>query len=651
MADTLPEARLRSTAPLRDTIRPARGGPAFAGALPPLIRLFAALVALLLMAGCPKKIDLTRVDQVRGSDAAAERDWKLAKAAFEADPGVAAKNFEAFLLAHPKVPLVPVAQLYLARSRLASQDYAAAKEVAEKLLATKTSQEVARAARYVKALADLGLGDARAALPVLSEYREAFSDPAENARAALALGEAAAQAGELRRAVAAFSEAYDRSELAADKLYAKTRAQALSQSLNAEEAKALYEAAPKDSLAAAVLAPRIARDLVAAGEERRATDVLSESRAARVEIFGTDAVEGLSLKASDPKVIGAVIPLSGKTFRIGRLFLRGLLFAAGGAARPGDPPAAFKLVIRDSQSSPEGAKAAVEELVKIEGVTGIVGPSDPDEARAAAKTAQELGTPMISLSLDPEVTSQGDAIFWASVDNNGQARSLARFAVERQKQRRVAILAPDTSYGRSLAAAFADEARAKGAEIVADERYAEGAVTWDKQIKALVKAKPDAIFIPDGPKALTGLAPALAAGGLWSRPPGKKPPKGRAVQILGTSPAIATKLLSDAGSSLDGAVFATEFFADDPRVKAFADEFSRREGEDPTFFDAAAYEAFTYLAQAIGGGAQGRAALKDALIASPFSSLSGEVRFGGDRRAVRDLTLVRVVGPNFEVVK
>lgn len=614
--------------------------------------LLLGLGLFLSASGCTKKLDLARVDQAKPADSAAKKEWEAARAAFEQNPQTSGGAFESFIAAHPKDPLVPAAYLFLSRARLASHDYSRAKEAAEQALALAPSKngDIARAARYLSAAAKVGLGESAEALPVLAEFRDKFSDPAENARAALLLAEAAADLKETRRALVAFSEAYERSENPTDKLYAKLRAQALVPLLSSEDLRSLYDASEKDSLAAAVIAPRLAKELVFQGEEAKATDILSETRAARLVILGTDAVDGLTISGADARAIGAVLPLTGKTARIGRLFLRGLFFAAEGAARPGEKPP-FRLVIRDSGSTAEGARAAVEELVKIEGVIGLIGPSDPEEARAAAKAAAALETPMLSLSLDPAVTEQGESIFWASVDNDLQARSLARYAVSKARLSKVAVLSPDTPYGKSMATAFLEEAKSLGASVVAQETYPSGASSWDKQVKNLVRAKPQAIFIPDGPKALSGIAPALAAAGLWSRPVGQKAPRGNPVQLLAPNPAISLKLISDAGSTVEGAVFATEFFPEDPRVSAFRRDFSLREGESPTFFDAASYEAFLFLAEAISSGAVSRSALRQALAESSFSSLTGKVSFGSDRRADRTLTLVQVVGSRFEVLK
>ena len=614
------------------------------------LRLASLSAFLFLAAACPKRVDLAKIEtRAKPASNASERDWKSAKESFEKSPVSSIGTFEVFVSSYPQDPMVPAAYLYMARGRLAAQEFDKAKEAATQAatLADARDKDLKKAIQYATAMAEVGLGNGATQVDTLASLKDAFSDPAENAKVALALAEAASAANQLRRALAAFSESYERSENKADQFYAVMRAQALAPQLSAEEALSLYNEAPKDSLAAAALAPRIAAELLAQAKPTQAADVLSETKAARVAFFGTEAIDGLSIKGADSRAIGAVLPLTGKTARIGRLYLRGLFFAAEGAAKPGEPPP-FRLVVRDSESTPEGAKAAAEELIKIENVIGLIGPSDTDEAKAAAKAAQASGTPMVSLSLSPSVTEQGDMIFWASVDNDLEARSLARYATS-SKLMKVAIIAPDTTYGQSMAEAFAAEAKANGATIVAREKYAEGATTWDKQIKALKGAKPQAIFIPDGPKVLGALAPALAAGGLWSIAPGKKPPKGLGFQLLAPSPGISSKLLSDAGAAIEGALFATVFFAEDPKTKSFSVDFTRRETEAPTMFDALAYEAFSYVKGGLQSGATSRGALRDAMQVGSFTALSGTVAFGEDHRADRTLTLVRVNKGKFEV--
>jgi branched-chain amino acid transport system substrate-binding protein len=618
-------------------------------------RLLSALSCsafLFLSSGCPKKVDLAKVEsKAKPASNASERDWKSAKDSFEKNPVSSIATFEVFVSTYPQDPMVPAAYVYMARGYLAQQDYAKAKEVSTMAttMAAPRDKDLKKAAQYTTAMAEVGLGNGASQLDVLASLKDAFSDPAENAKVSLALGEAAASANQNRRALAAFSESYERSESQADKLYAVIRSQGLAPLLSIDEAIGLYNESPKDSLAAAALASRVASEFLSQGKATQAADVLSDTKASRVSFFGTDTIDGLSIKGADSRAIGAVLPLTGKTSRIGRLFLRGLFFAAEGAAKPGEA-SPYRLVIRDSGSTPEGAKAATEELAKLENVIAIIGPSDADEASAAAKAAQASNTPMISMSLSPNVTNQGDMIFWASVDNDLEARSLARYAAE-NKLTKVAILAPETAYGKSMAEAFAQEATDKGAKVVANVSYAEGATSWAKQIKTIKDAKPQAIFIPEGAKVLGAIAPALAASGLWSVAPGKKPPKGAGYQLLAPSPAISDKLLSDAGTTIEGALFATVFFSQDPKTKSFSVDFSNREKEPPTMFDAISYEAFLFVKGALQTGATSRGALRDTLQTGSFDGLSGSVAFGEDHRADRTLTMVRVNKGKFEAKK
>jgi hypothetical protein len=331
------------------------------------LRLLPFCAFLFFSAACPKRVDLAKVDnRAKPASNASARDWKSAKDSFEKDPVSSIGTFEVFVSSYPQDPMVPAAYLYMARARLVAQEFDKAKEAATQAatLADNRDKDMKKAVAYTTALAEVGLGNAASQLDTLASLKDAFSDPAENAKVALALAEAAAAANQPRRALAAFSESYERSENKADKFYAVMRAQALAPQLVLADAQSLYNEATKDSLAAAALASRVATDLMSQGKPTQAADVLSETKNARVAFFGTDVIDGLSIKGADSRAIGAVLPLTGKTSRIGRLYLRGLFFAAEGAAKPGDPPP-FRLVVRDSESTPEGAKSATEELAKL----------------------------------------------------------------------------------------------------------------------------------------------------------------------------------------------------------------------------------------------------------------------------------------------
>ena len=132
---------------------------------------------------------------------------------------------------------------------------------------------------------------------------------------------------------------------------------------------------------------------------------------------------------------------------------------------PGGVP--IELKVRDTGSDPARAVAAVEELAK-EGVAAIVGSPDRVEAQSAVPRAGELGVPFLELA--PDDARRGESTFKLVRQSDARARALARLAVHRGA-RSVAVLAPDSAYGRAMAAAFVDEARRLNVRIAGDLRY------------------------------------------------------------------------------------------------------------------------------------------------------------------------------------
>jgi ABC-type branched-subunit amino acid transport system substrate-binding protein len=611
-----------------------------------MLRLLLLLLIAVLALGCPRRLDLTNPRESAAGSSQAATDWARARAEFDRAPSQSTPFFETYIQNYPSDPLVPLASLFLARSKLSQKDFEGSL-VAARLVSSQTvDTSLVLAAGYIQGLALLGLGRSAEALQLLPTYRDKFTDPEENARAALAIGEAASREKLPRQALSAFSEAYAKTASEGTRQYVVLRAREQAIVLSIEESLALYKEASTGSLLAAVLAPRVARHWYEQGQEKQAQDVLGETKAMRLVVFGSNAVEGVRGKSLETRTIGAVLPLTGKTSRIGRLFLRGLFFAS----QQQNGQEKLRLLVRDSGSTPEGARAAVDELVRTEGVIALVGPSDPGEAKAAAEQAQKYGVPMISLSLDPLVTEVGDAIFWSSIDNTGQAKTLADYAIQVAKFSRLAVLSPESSYGKTMAKAFVEAASEAGVTKVTQQTYPETETNFDKQFKELLKAKPQAVFIPDGIKNLSSIVPAMAAAGLWPVPLGKKPPRGTAVQLLAPSPAISPKLISQTDKTAEGAVLATEFFAENPVVESFGKEVLSREKESPKEFDAVAYEAFSILSQALTTDIQSRSQLQAVLREEEFFIFSGKISFGKERRAARKMTLVQIAGNRFEVL-
>src|SRR5262249_23480639 len=154
-------------------------------------------------------------------------------------------------------------------------------------------------------------------------------------------------------------------------------------------------------------------------------------------------------------LIGAVVPLGGKSNRVAEAAVAGLGLAAG----VGDGTAVAAVEVRAAGDGDAVARA-VEDLARAN-VVAIVGPTDKDAVDAAGPRAESLGVPLLSLSGRAEKHAVWRTVFHMVHSGEARARALAQRALARGIAK-FAVLAPESGYGKALSAAFIDEIERRG---------------------------------------------------------------------------------------------------------------------------------------------------------------------------------------------
>ncbi|MFQ6078447.1 MAG: ABC transporter substrate-binding protein [Thermodesulfobacteriota bacterium] len=304
-------------------------------------------------------------------------------------------------------------------------------------------------------------------------------------------------------------------------------------------------------------------------------------------------------------VIGCILPLSGENRVYGLRSLHGMELAIH-AFEPSYEGVPIKLVIKDSKSSPREAKTAVEELVDGERVMAIIGPLLSVTSEAAAKRAQELEVPLITLTQREDVAEIGDFVFQNCLTNSEQIKALTSFAIGELGLSRFAILYPRDLYGIKLTHLFIDEVLRRGGEIMGVQSYDDEQMDFGGEIKRLVGLPEretkkgqkrdfepiiefDGLFIPDYFDRVGLIAPQLAYYNVIG------------ITLLGTSAWNSPELVSEGGKYVDGSIFVDGFFMDspNPRIKRFSREFRNTFDLDSTTLEAQAYDAVDLCVQVL----------------------------------------------------
>lgn len=301
-----------------------------------------------------------------------------------------------------------------------------------------------------------------------------------------------------------------------------------------------------------------------------------------------------AMEVVDRYALGCILPLSGQFAHFGSMALDSVALAAGVF----DPlPGPVRIIVEDSRSDPETARERVVTLFSEHKVIGIIGPMGSMVATEAAREAQKLGVPIMTMTQLDEITTIGDYVFRNFLTAKMQIKTLVRYAVENLGMKSFAILYPEDSYGVRMMNLFWDEVIAAGGEIRGAEGYDKKKTDFSDEIKLLTgsafnddgdrKEVPqpvidfDALFIPDSYARVSMIAPQLAFYDVTG------------IQLLGTNALNSPDLMKGENEYLYGTIFVDGFFLNSyyPAVRNFVDRFYVAYGREPTDVDALVYDA------------------------------------------------------------
>jgi len=396
----------------------------------------------------------------------------------------------------------------------------------------------------------------------------------------------------------------------------------------------------------------------------------------RVLLIFCSIIVTSSLCAAEPVSIGAVLPLSGKFASYGNKALQGIELAMERYNSKGlSKKSPVKLLIKDSEGLPEVAERMVKELGR-EGVDVIIGPILSSTADSAARRAQHIGIPIITMTQKEGITDIGDWVFRNCITNAAQVKGLVRHAVD-GGIKKAAVLYPDNAYGRELSTVFDVEMAKMGGEVVVAKSYRDGQTDFGPEIKAmvgpdflkkmkayteerekrfkeaesigkdqkndLIKPRPgfDAIFIADYSERVGLIVPQLAFFDVTG------------IKLLGISGWNSPNLLKLAGRYLDNAVFVDGFFSGSqrPDVKEFVELYLKTFGEEPTILEAQAFDTAGMVLSVALEGIRSRDGIRNGIRKiREYPGICGNITFTG-RDAERGVYLLTVRNERIEEVR
>jgi branched-chain amino acid transport system substrate-binding protein len=373
-------------------------------------------------------------------------------------------------------------------------------------------------------------------------------------------------------------------------------------------------------------------------------------------------------------LIGCLVPLNGPFAIYGEEVLNGIQLGAGFFAGSDEQGRALELFVRDTRGEADLAASEVEEMASKERIAAIIGPLTSKSATAAAKKAQELGVPLITLTQKEGITSEGNMVFRNFLTPGREISCLVDKVAGQMGLRRFAILYPENAYGRYLMNLFWDRIEEYGGIVTAVESYKPAETDFADQIKKMVglyyprpesveqflkamkypsyavgtevepapeeKPEPivdfDAVFIPDTAEKVAQIAPQFPFHDVFN------------FRFLGTSLWQSRELATQAGDYLQGAIFPSAFFSgsDSEEVKQFVERYQRSFGSYPGVLAATGYDTVMLLKRLLKNGpVRTRQDVHEALLTTRgFYGVTGHIAFDENREVIKEPVLLTIRG-------
>jgi branched-chain amino acid transport system substrate-binding protein len=348
--------------------------------------------------------------------------------------------------------------------------------------------------------------------------------------------------------------------------------------------------------------------------------------------------------------VGAVVPLTGRYGAGGAQVRAGYEIAvehvnAKGGVSVGGKKMPIELTILDDESDATKTVSRLETLAG-QGVVAYLGGFGSDLHAAAASVAEKNKTPYLGVAFAlHKIHQQGFKYlfspFWKSPDIKEQTVNLLSGLPAAERPKAAAIFQEKTDWGREMAAAWTDAAKAAGYQVVVNAEYAPGSKDFSDIILKAKGANADLVLgLPTPPDGMTivkqmkelGFSPKMT------------------LLIRAPDPPVWSKNLGKDG---DFVILAPGWHhaVKAPGVAELNEAHQKKVGRPADPITGPAYACVQILVAALEkAGASDRDKLRDAIAATSMTAVIGPVKFRPDGTGIVNAVFLQWLNGKQELV-
>ena len=290
------------------------------------------------------------------------------------------------------------------------------------------------------------------------------------------------------------------------------------------------------------------------------------------------------------------------------------------------------LEIADSRGDAKEAVLIAEKFVADSAIVAQIGDFSSSCTMAAAPVYEQAKMVQISPTAShQDWTKKGEFMFRVVATQGYEGPYNARWAVKDLGKKKIATVYINNDWGVDANKYFTQEAKALGAEIVAEEAFTPGEKDFSAIITKLKRLNPDLVYLP------TFYADFSAIMNQADRVHYKP-------AVMANSSLFSPKTIELGGKAVEGTLLPVNYFKTDPRPAAqrFTRDYQALYGAEPNQFAALAYDAAGLLAAALKAvGTDSRAKVREGLVGlKGYEGATGPMSYDKTRDPAK--TLVRI---------
>jgi len=292
--------------------------------------------------------------------------------------------------------------------------------------------------------------------------------------------------------------------------------------------------------------------------------------------------------------IGAILPLTGTAAVLGEFNRHGMDLALEDVnERWKNQNQKLAISYADSQNTAKEGLLAFQKMVSVDKIPVVISAMS-SVTNALIPAAKDHDVLLLATTVsEAGMTDKSDKLFRLFIRADTDATTMADYAAEHLKFKKIDVLYVKDSFGESFRNVFTSAFSAKGGQVVLQEGYEPSTTDFSAVLTRIKGSDAEAVYLLGYEKTM-----------------GVIPKKMKELGINKTILSIGTLgqpyVLEQAGSSLEGAYFTTTTFdANQPAnaaAKAFSEKYRETYQTSPNYFSAFAYDSVQVLAQAIESG-------------------------------------------------